>query len=106
MRPFEPGNMKFSMESGRGGILFQCTNIDPLYYSWARAAKAEKMKISLSVEKTSGKLTFYGLGGAKAFGGFGSMRERLGVAFNGGIEAFFLWINESFTEILSEYENS
>jgi hypothetical protein len=102
MQPFEPGKMQFSMESGRDGILFNSINIDHLYYGKIRAARSEKMKISLSVEKAPGKLIFYGLGGAKAFGGFGSLRDRLDVAFNGRIEAFFLWIDNSFNEVLLE----
>lgn len=102
MQPFEQGELQVSMESGHSGIFFNITNIDPMYYGIIRAARAHNMRISLSVEKAPGKIMFYGLGGAKAFGGFGSLRKRLDVAFNGRIESFFLWINNEIKQIIIE----
>lgn len=96
MRPFKPGTISYWYRyfPDIRSWLFLSENVDPLRYKFVSAVKPGNMVTLLYITEHQGEISFYGLGGAKAFDFFGFMGERLNMAFLGRIHAFFNWFYE------------
>lgn len=100
MRPFKPTEMsyRYTYYPEEGSWLFTSSNSDDMRYKFMKAVDEEEMNTALCIIPDSGRIIFYGLGGAKAFNFFGMFGDRLDVAFLGRIDAFFTWFYEDFVE--------
>ncbi len=92
MIPFEEMEVVYNLSATDRALYFSSENISSISYKGVKAVKPGKMQWYLCVFTHENKLVFYGVGAAKAFDMFGTLRSRLEPAFVGRAEAFFISI--------------